>query len=93
MKGMKLPSGAFGFDMDEPEAFAKAAKLLLKEPDKYGLLTVSYTHLGTDGSLTPQPHHRLEPKGIGEGEDASDGEATASSAEPSSTVPLSLPRW
>lgn len=38
VKGMKLPSGAFGFDMDEPEAFAKAAKLLLKEPDKYGLL-------------------------------------------------------
>ena len=38
VNGMKLPSGAFGFDMDEPEAFAKAAKLLLKEPDKYGLL-------------------------------------------------------
>ena len=38
VKGMKLPSGAFGFDMDEPEAFAKAAKLLLKEPDKYRLL-------------------------------------------------------
>ena len=38
VKGMKLPSGAFGFDMDEPEAFAKAAKLMLKEPDKYGLL-------------------------------------------------------
>ena len=38
VKGMKLPSGAFGFDMDEPEAFAKADKLLLKEPDKYGLL-------------------------------------------------------
>ena len=38
VKGMKLPSDAFGFDMDEPEAFAKAAKLLLKEPDKYGLL-------------------------------------------------------
>ena len=38
VKGMKLPSGAFGFDMDEPEAFAKAAKLLLKEPDRYGLL-------------------------------------------------------
>ena len=38
VKGMKLPSGAFGFDMDEPEAFAKAAKLLLKKPDKYGLL-------------------------------------------------------
>lgn len=38
VKGMKLPSGAFGFDMDEPEAFAKAAKMLLKEPDKYGLL-------------------------------------------------------
>ena len=38
VRGMKLPSCAFGFDMDEPEAFAKAAKLLLKEPDKYGLL-------------------------------------------------------
>ena len=38
VKGMKLPSHAFGFDMDEPEAFAKAAKLLLKEPSKYGLL-------------------------------------------------------
>ena len=38
VKGMKLPSCAFGFDMDEPEAFAKAAKLLLKEPDRYGLL-------------------------------------------------------
>lgn len=38
VKGTKLPSGAFGFDMDEPEAFAKAAKLLLKEPDKYRLL-------------------------------------------------------
>ena len=38
VKGMKLPSSAFGFDMDEPEAFAKAAKLLLKEPGKYGLL-------------------------------------------------------
>ena len=38
VKGMKLPSSAFGFDMDEPEAFAKAAKLLLKEPEKFGLL-------------------------------------------------------
>ena len=38
VKGMKLPSGAFGFDMYEPEAFAKAAKLLLKEPEKFGLL-------------------------------------------------------
>ena len=38
VKGMKLPSQAFGFDMDEPEAFSKAAKLLLKEPSKYGLL-------------------------------------------------------
>lgn len=38
VKGVKLPSGAFGFDMDEPEAFTKATKLLLKEPDKYGLL-------------------------------------------------------
>lgn len=38
VKGMKLPSQAFGFDMDEPEAFAQAAQLLLKEPSKYGLL-------------------------------------------------------
>ena len=38
VKGTKLPSTAFGFDMDEPEAFAKAAKLLLKEPEKFGLL-------------------------------------------------------
>ena len=38
VKGMKLPSSAFGFDMDEPEAFVQAAKLLLKEPGKYGLL-------------------------------------------------------
>ena len=38
VKGMKLPSQAFGFDMDEPESFAQAAKLLLKEPGKYGLL-------------------------------------------------------
>ena len=38
VKGTKLPSTAFGFDMDEPEAFAKAAKLLLKELEKFGLL-------------------------------------------------------
>ena len=38
VKGMKLPSTAFGFDMDEPEAFAKAAMVLLKEPEKFGLL-------------------------------------------------------
>ena len=38
VKGTKLTSTAFGFDMDEPEAFAKAAKLLLKEPEKFGLL-------------------------------------------------------
>ena len=38
VKGTKLPSTAFGFDMDEPEAFAKAAKLLLKEPEKFRLL-------------------------------------------------------
>lgn len=38
VKGTKLPSTAFGFDMDEPEAFAKAAKLLLKEPENFGLL-------------------------------------------------------
>ena len=38
VKGMKLPSTAFGFDMDEPEAFAKAAKALLKETEKFVLL-------------------------------------------------------
>ena len=38
VKGTKLLSTAFGFDMDEPEAFAKAAKALLKEPEKFGLL-------------------------------------------------------
>mgnify|MGYP004479426571 FL=1 len=38
VKGMKLPSRAFGFDLDDKEAFEKAAELLLKEPEKYGLL-------------------------------------------------------
>ena len=38
VKGMKLPSQAFGFDLDDKEAFEKAAELLLKEPEKYGLL-------------------------------------------------------
>ncbi len=35
---MKLPSWAFGFDMDDKQAFEKAAKLMLQEPEKYGLL-------------------------------------------------------
>ena len=38
VKGMKLPGQAFGFDLDDKEAFEKAAELLLKEPEKYGLL-------------------------------------------------------
>lgn len=38
VKGVKLPSQAFGFDLDDKEAFEKAAELLLKEPEKYGLL-------------------------------------------------------
>ena len=38
VKGMKLPSQAFGFDLDDKQDFEKAAKLMLKEPEKYGLL-------------------------------------------------------
>ena len=38
VKGMKLPSRAFGFDLDDKQDFEKAAKLMLKDPDKYGLL-------------------------------------------------------
>ena len=38
VKGMKLPSRAFGFDLDDKKDFEKAAKLMLQEPEKYGLL-------------------------------------------------------
>ena len=38
VKGMKLPSRAFGFDLDDKQDFEKAAKLKLQEPEKYGLL-------------------------------------------------------
>ena len=38
VKGMKLPGRAFGFDLDDKQDFEKAAKLMLKDPDKYGLL-------------------------------------------------------
>ena len=38
VKGMKLPSRAFGFDLDDKQDFEKAAKLMLKDPEKYGLL-------------------------------------------------------
>ena len=38
VKGMKLPSRAFGFDLDDKQDFEKAAKLMLLEPEKYGLL-------------------------------------------------------
>ena len=38
MKGTKLPSRAFGFDLDDKQDFEKAAKLMLQEPEKYGLL-------------------------------------------------------
>ena len=38
VKGMKLPSRAFGFDLDDKLDFEKAAKLMLQEPEKYGLL-------------------------------------------------------
>ena len=38
VKGTKLPSRAFGFDLDDKQDFEKAAKLMLQEPEKYGLL-------------------------------------------------------
>ena len=38
VKGTKLPSRAFGFDLDDKQDFEKAVKLMLKDPDKYGLL-------------------------------------------------------
>lgn len=38
VKGMKLPSRAFDFDLDDKQDFEKAAKLMLQEPEKYGLL-------------------------------------------------------
>ena len=38
VKGMKLPSRAFGFDLDDKQDFEKAAKLMLQDPEKYGLL-------------------------------------------------------
>ena len=38
VKGMKLPSRAFGFDLDDKQDFENAAKLMLQEPEKYGLL-------------------------------------------------------
>lgn len=38
VKGNKLPSKAFGFDLDDPESFRIAAEKLLKDPKRYGLL-------------------------------------------------------
>ena len=38
VKGTKLPSQAFGFDLDDKQDFEKAAKLMLQDPEKYGLL-------------------------------------------------------
>ena len=38
VKGTNLPSRAFGFDLDDKQDFEKAAKLMLQEPEKYGLL-------------------------------------------------------
>ena len=38
VKGAKLPSRAFGFDLDDKEAFENAAKRLIADPEKYGLL-------------------------------------------------------
>ena len=38
VKGTKLPSRAFGFDLDDKQDFEKAAKLMLQDSEKYGLL-------------------------------------------------------
>lgn len=38
VKGTKLPSAAFGFDIDDPETFEQVAQRLLANPDEYGLL-------------------------------------------------------
>lgn len=38
VKGRRLPSAAFGFDLDDPGEFKRAADLLLAEPERYGLL-------------------------------------------------------
>ena len=38
VRGNKLPSNTFGFDIDDPEEFATVSKLLLEDPEKYGLL-------------------------------------------------------
>ena len=38
VKGNKLPSKAFGFDLDDPESFKIAAEKLLQDHGKYGLL-------------------------------------------------------
>ena len=38
VKGNKLPSKAFGFDLDDPESFKIAAEKLLQDPKRYGLL-------------------------------------------------------
>ena len=38
VKGCKLPSAAFGFDIDDREAFEKAVGTLLSHPEEYGLL-------------------------------------------------------
>lgn len=38
VKGNKLPSNAFGFDIDDPETFNRVSQQLLSDPEKYGLL-------------------------------------------------------
>ena len=38
VKGTKLPSNTFGFDIDDKETFERVATLLLASPEEYGLL-------------------------------------------------------
>ena len=43
VRGNKLPSNTFGFDIDDPEEFATVSKLLLEDPEKYGLLMLEHS--------------------------------------------------
>lgn len=38
VKGNKLPSDAFGFDIDDRETFERVSQQLLSDPEQYGLL-------------------------------------------------------
>ncbi|MBQ0062129.1 MAG: hypothetical protein KBT15_10215 [Bacteroidales bacterium] len=43
LKGNKLPSAAFGFDIDDKDDFERAATILLASPDAFGLLMLEHS--------------------------------------------------